>query len=160
MHRMLRNFGWNGSWRDPMTNRVQHCTALLFPCIPLCLPFSSLRDSYRLLSCKANPVPLLGCVLNSAWQPPRKASPVGRIRNQIPVYKSTGNFHQPAHFTRVGGPYQDLRWVLGFVEHVFCVFIIFFFFFASLQATSTDNITTCCDSSNMAGSHQKPTTCS
>ena len=38
MHRMLRNFGWNGSWRDPMTNPSTACTALLFPCIPLCPP--------------------------------------------------------------------------------------------------------------------------
>jgi hypothetical protein len=125
LHRMLRNFGWNDSLRDPVTNRVQHCTAC--SSMHLRLPFSSLRDVSASFSCRLIQ-PLLLCS-NSAWQPPRKASPVGRIRNQIPVYKSTGNFHQPAHLTGVGGPYQDLRWVLGLLNTFFDVFIIFVFFF-------------------------------
>ena len=45
---------------------------------------------------------------NSARQPTWKASSVTGIRNQVLVYKSKRNLHQPTHPTGTRGPDQDL----------------------------------------------------
>lgn len=46
--------------------------------------------------------------LCSAGKSTGEACAASRIRDQIPVYQSTRNFHQPADSARVGGTDQDL----------------------------------------------------
>ena len=124
-------FGWNGSLRDPYDKPSTTCTACFvhaFPTSAVVIVSASFFFFFEWSQCRLTQSLCCCCCSDSAWQPPRKASPVGRIRNQIPVYKSTGNFHQPAHFTRVGGPYQDLRWVLGWLNTFFDLSCIHHFF--------------------------------
>lgn len=125
-------FGWNGSLRDPYDKPSTTCTACFVHAFPtsavVIVSASFFFFFFEWSQCRLTQSLCCCCCSDSAWQPPRKASPVGRIRNQIPVYKSTGNFHQPAHFTRVGGPYQDLRWVLGWLNTFFDLSCIHHFF--------------------------------